>query len=135
MKMINTKVHGFIDYISWILLLVSPWMFEFASGKADMWIPFFAGIFILLQSLLTDYEFGLFKLISMKTHLVLDFATGIFLAASPWIFGFSDKVYVPHVFIGLLQVLVALVSEKEPYTDRPPRNFWIKRKNKVHHAE
>ena len=132
MKILNTKVHGFHDYFTWILLLVSPWMFRFANGKIEMWIPIILGVCTLFLSLITDYEFGLFKMISMKTHLFIDFATGLFLAASPWIFGFNETVYVPHVFIGVFQLVVALTSQTVPYTDRPRRNFWIKRRTKSH---
>ena len=131
MKIINTKVHGFHDYISWILLLVCPWIFEFATGKIEMWIPFSLGIFTLLMSLITNYEFGLFKLISMKAHLRIDMLTNIFLALSPWIFGFHKAVYLPHLAIGVIGLIVALASQSVPYTDRPRRNFWIKKDNKI----
>jgi len=131
MKIINTKVHGFHDYISWILLLVCPWIFEFATGRIEMWIPFFLGIFTLLLSLLTDYEFGLFKMISMKNHLRIDMVTNIFLIISPWLFGFHKAVYLPHVAIGAIGLIIALTSQSTPYTDRPPKNFWIKRRKKV----
>lgn len=132
MKIINTKVHGFHDYFTWILLLVSPWMFRFANGKIEMWIPILLGVFTLFLSLITDYEFGLFRMLNMKTHLLIDFATGLFLGLSPWIFGFSKTVYIPHVFIGGLQVIVALVSQQVPYTDRPRKNFWFKKRSRSH---
>lgn len=132
MKIINTKIHGFHDYFTWILLLVSPWLFRFANGKIEMWIPLILGFLTLMLSLLTDYEFGLFKVISMKVHLATDIATGLFLAISPWILGFSDRVYVPHLFIGVFQLIVAFVSRTVAYTDRPRRNFWIKRRSKSH---
>ena len=131
MKIINTKVHGFHDYFTWILLMVSPWMFRFANGKIEMWIPLTLGVLVLLQSLLTDYEFGLFKVISMKAHLAIDLVTGLFLAISPWVFGFSDKVYVPHLFVGLLQMAVVFTSQSVPYSDRPRKNFWIKHRNEA----
>lgn len=127
MKILNTKIHGFHDYFSWILLLASPWMFRFANGKIEMWIPLVLGVYTLLQSLFTDYEFGLFRIISMKIHLTIDVVTGLFLVISPWMLGFSDRVYVPHVFIGAFQLLVAFVSQTVPYTDRPRRNFWVKK--------
>lgn len=94
-----------------------------------MWIPIILAVFTLLLSLLTDYEFGLFRVIPMKTHLALDVATGLFLVISPWVFGFSDKVYVPHVFVGALQLLVAFTTQTVAYTDRPRKNFWRKRKS------
>lgn len=132
MKIINTKIHGFHDYFTWILLLVSPWMFKFANGKIEMWIPLVMGFTTLMLSLLTDYEFGLFRIIPMKAHLAVDIATGLFLVISPWMLGFSERVYVPHVFIGAFQLIVAFVSHTVPYIDRPRKNFWVKHRSKSH---
>jgi hypothetical protein len=58
----------------------------------------------IIYSLMTDYGLGITKGISMRTHLLLDLAGGILLAASPWIFGFSDYVYVPHLVLGIFEI-------------------------------
>ena len=111
MKVINTKTHGVLDYLMGILLIVSPWIFGFADGGAAMWIPVILGIGTLLYSLLTNYELGAFKVISMKTHLGIDMIAGIFLAVSPWIFGFADTVYMPHLTLGIIEVLAVIMTK------------------------
>lgn len=63
---------------------------------------------------MTDYELGVIKTLSMKTHLTLDMLSGIFLAASPWIFGFADDVYLPHLVFGLLEIGVVLMTKTQP---------------------
>lgn len=67
----------------------------------------------LLQSLMTDYELSLFKIIPMRTHLIIDFISGIVLAASPWLFGFSNRVYEPHLILGLVEVAAVLMTDSE----------------------
>jgi hypothetical protein len=37
--------------------------------------------------------------------------TGALLIASPWIFGFAGYIWQPHVFLGGLQMLVALFTK------------------------
>jgi hypothetical protein len=44
----------------------------------------------------------------------IDLIAGLFLAASPWIFGFSDLVFWPHLIVGILEILVSIMTDPEP---------------------
>ncbi len=114
MRIISTKMHGVLDYLVGIFLIVSPWLFNFADGGAKIWIPIILGVSALVYSMMTNYELGVFKTLSMKTHLTLDLLSGIFLAASPWIFGFADTVYMPHLIFGLLEIGASLMTKTQP---------------------
>ena len=123
MRFLPTRVHGVLDYIVGVLLIGSPWLFDFARGGAETWVPVVWGAGAILYSMLTDYELGLSKNISMSTHLTLDLLSGILLAVSPWLFGFADFVYLPHVLLGILEIGAALVTVKTPsVTARPSRD-------------
>ena len=114
MKIISTKTQGMMDYLMGIILIVSPWIFGFATGAAEQWIPIILGASALVYSMMTDYELGVFKTISMKTHLNIDLMSGIFLAVSTWIFGFSDIVTTPHLILGILEIGAALMTKTTP---------------------
>ena len=118
MRFIPTRVHGYLDYAMGALLIVSPWLFGFADGGAAQWIPVVLGVGALAYSLLTDYELGAIRTIPMGTHLLLDLLSGALLAVSPWLFGFDERVWVPHLILGLLEVGAALTTRKTPYEDR-----------------
>lgn len=111
MKIIPTRVHGMMDYLVGALLAASPWLFNFDRGGAETWVPVALGLGAILYSLITDYEMGLARVLSMRTHLMLDTASGILLAASPWLFGFSDVVWMPHLVIGLIEIGTAAMTE------------------------
>lgn len=112
--MISTKTHGKLDYIIGLILMSSPWIFNYASSdQFYIWIPFALGSIIILYSMLTSYEHGFVRAISMKMHLVLDFIAGVFLAASPWLLHFDDVIYLPHLIIGIALVIAAFASQKE----------------------
>jgi hypothetical protein len=115
MKLINTKVHGVIDYLMGILLIASPWLFNFADGSAAQGVPVILGLLVLIMSIFTNYEYGVVRMISMRTHLAIDLITGVLLAVSPWIFGFSDYVYLPHLILGLFEVGAAVFTERVPH--------------------
>ncbi len=68
------------------------------------------------KSVSQDYELGLVKQLSMRTHLGLDLASGVLLAASPWLFGFSDYVTTPHLVLGILEIGASLMTKTEPTT-------------------
>lgn len=115
MRFIPTRVHGIIDYLMGILLIAAPWLLGFAQGGAETWVPVILGIGVLLYSLLTNYELGLMHVLSMPMHLWLDGLGGALLAVSPWLFGFADFVWVPHLVLGLLEIGAALTTQKVPF--------------------
>ena len=103
-------MHGVLDYVMGIVLIVSPWLFNFADGGPQTWAPIVLGAAALLYSMMTNYELGVFKTISMKTHLTIDTLSGILLAASPWIFGFADTVYLPHLILGIIELGAVMMT-------------------------
>lgn len=120
MKVINTSTHGIFDYITGLALLVAPNLFGFAEiGGAAVAVPRFLGLLILGHALFTRYELGVVKLIPMRLHLINDYIVSLFLLASPWLFGFADapaNAWVPHVVVGALGFLVALMTRAESYS-------------------
>ena len=120
MRFIPTRIHGILDYLMGALLIAAPWLFGFAEGGAETWVPVVLGVGALLYSLLTDYELGVMRRIPMSTHLGLDLAAGLLLAVSPWLFGFSDDVWAPQLVLGLLEVGAALTTRRVP-ADRTPQ--------------
>jgi len=114
MKILSTKAHGILDYLMSFLLIASPWIFDFARDGAETWVPVAVGVAALLYSLVTDYEYSISKTIPMRTHLTLDLIAGILLAASPWLFGFHEYVYLPHLIFGILEIGASLVTSHSP---------------------
>jgi hypothetical protein len=97
-----------------ILLIASPWLFDFARGGAETWVPVVLGAGAVIYSLMTDYELGLWRKISMSSHLALDLWSGIILAASPWLFNFAEHVYMPHLVLGIFEVAASLMTVRSP---------------------
>jgi len=117
-RFIPTKVHGALDYIVAIALIFAPMIFGFQSvGGAAVMVPMVLGIGLFLYSLLTDYEWGVIKVISMPYHLMIDIAAALLLLLSPFIFGFNDEAlnaWLPHVVVGAAVILVVICSQRTP---------------------
>jgi hypothetical protein len=114
MRFLPTRLHGIIDYLWGVALLATPWRFGYADAAAATWVAVVFGLGAILYSALTDYELGLVRLIPMPLHLGLDGIGGAVLAASPWLFGFVDRVYLPHLLFGLFSVAASLVTRTDP---------------------
>ena len=72
----------------------------------------------LIVTFFTNHEYGVVRRIPMTAHLAVDGVAGAVLAASPWIFGFADVVWVPHVILGLTELAAAFVTETSPADQR-----------------
>ncbi|MGO1410910.1 MAG: SPW repeat domain-containing protein [Microbacteriaceae bacterium] len=122
MRFIPTKVHGVLDYLVGIALIAAPWLFGFADiGGAAMIIPIVLGVGLIVYSLFTRYEWGPFGLIPMPVHLVFDIVASVFLAVSPWLFGFADNavnVWLPHVVVGVAVIVVVIFTQPQPEPKR-----------------
>ncbi len=119
-RFVPTWLHGFFDYIGGIGLIAAPFVFGFFSvGGIAVILPMVLGVGLILYSLLTNYERGIpgLKFIPMSVHLILDFVAAALLAASPFLFGFSNQapnVWLPHVVAGITVILLVLVSQTHP---------------------
>jgi hypothetical protein len=116
MKVISSRTHGVLDYLVGALLLVAPYLLGFATGGPKQWVPMAIGAATIAMSLITDYELSIARVIPLPVHLGADVLCGILLAASPWLFGFANEVYIPHVVVGIIEIVVPLLTRTSPDT-------------------
>ena len=124
MNLIPTRVHGVLDYIHGPSLLAAPEVLKTKYSSSATLVSRLVGGGQTAYTLLTDFELGAVKVIPMRTHLLLDIASGTFLAGAPWLFGYSKegtRYWLPHALVGAMEVLVAAMSKDEPsyYKPRP----------------
>ncbi|MCF0063268.1 SPW repeat protein [Dyadobacter chenwenxiniae] len=117
MNVISTKLHSRIDYTTSILFIAMPWILGFNDVLPATWTLIAVGCMSILMSLFMDYEGGMVRSLPMAAHLNIDIATGLFLAASPWILGFADEVYLPHLLLGLFEVAAGLMTRRVAQSD------------------
>lgn len=116
LRVIPTSVHGTLDYLASGVNLAFPALLELDDAPAAALIPRLDGVAGAAYSLVTDYEFGLLKVLPMPTHLVFDAAKGALLASSPWLFCFAERgprYWLPHVLMGTADILVAMTSSTD----------------------
>ena len=118
MAAFSTRIHALLDFVLAIALASAPWWGGFAGPDPETWTAVGVGVAIVLYALVTDNELGVVKRLQMTLHLWIDALAGLFVAASPWVFSFDQRVWVPHLVIGLLLLALAVVSHTIPGYER-----------------
>jgi hypothetical protein len=113
-----TRIQGILDYLLGAALIAAPWLFGFAAGGAETWVPVGVGAAVVLYSAATHYEMGVLPRISIPIHLWLDAVAGVLLAVSPWVLGYDERVWLPHVVVGVLLVGIAAITDTVPGYER-----------------
>lgn len=112
----KVKAHNYIDYALAFLLMISPSIFNMNSDSMATKITFTIGLSLLLVNFITYHKLGLARILHVKTHLKVDFFLGLFLALSPFLYGFYKNIYLPQLILGLLVIsntlFIKLTSKK-----------------------
>jgi hypothetical protein len=117
LRVMPTSVHGVLDYVTGSALLAAPELFRLKDVPSAALTPRLTGAGATAYSLLTDYEFGVVRLLPMPVHLALDAMSGALLATSPWLLGYAKngpRYWLPHALVGASEILAALVTKTQP---------------------
>lgn len=120
--MLTTKIPGYLDYMMGLLLMVAPLIFKVPVGAAST-ILVVLGAGTIVYSLITDYELGLIKILSMKAHLSIDLIAGVLLIASPWIFNFAEEAIWLFIILGVVEIGASLLTQKQPSYEKASRTY------------
>tara|TARA_B110000495_G_C22674875_1_gene398650 strand:- start:244 stop:627 length:384 start_codon:yes stop_codon:yes gene_type:complete len=111
-RIITPRVHGLLDYMSAIVLILAPSVLEFNEvSPYAYWLSVIAGVILILYSLMTDYDFSIGMLIPLKTHLVIDFSAGVLFILWPFIFDFTGLVLAYYLVMGFGILLVVGLTQ------------------------
>ena len=114
LRIITPRVHGVIDYMSAIVLILAPSVLEFNEvSPYAYWLSVIAGVILILYSLMTDYDFSIGMLIPLKTHLVIDFSAGVLFILWPFIFDFTGLALAYYLVMGFGILLVVGLTQSD----------------------
>ena len=113
-RIITPRVHGLLDYMSAIVLILAPSVLEFNEvSPYAYWLSVIAGVILILYSLMTDYDFSIGILIPLKTHLVIDFSAGVLFILWPFIFDFTGLALAYYLVMGFGILLVVGLTQAD----------------------
>jgi hypothetical protein len=111
MRFINASVHGVLDYVV-VVTLVLVSIAVGLSGLAAA-IVYLMAAALLAITLITAFPPGALKLLPLPTHSTIELFMGMSLLVCPWIFGFADDPMALNVFLvsGFALLLLRLFSK------------------------
>jgi hypothetical protein len=118
-KIISPTVHSLFDYAFFVLFVVAPSVFEltgvFAYGAYGLALAYF------LLSITTRYVGGLFDVLSLRVHAVLELLIALGMIASPWLFQFAGQPVVRNLFVlfGVVIFIVWILTRYKPQSPSP----------------
>jgi hypothetical protein len=109
MRFIPTMLHGLADYLVGIVVIALPFYFGWTDAPRNTFLAL--GAFVILYSLVTDYELGLLRYLRIRFHLLLDALFGIAMLAAPTLLDLPADARTPVYAIGVLALLLVFVTK------------------------
>lgn len=112
---IPRAVHGIVDYAYAAVLAAAPFVLGFATlPRASLPAWGFAAV-VLLVTLLTRFEVGVWKVLPYRMHLAGDVLGGVFMLAAPFLFGFADAPAARNAFFvfGIFALIAVSLSQTD----------------------
>jgi len=112
MKILSSKLHGFIDYAAALALIIAPFLVLPADAPAiAIWLSVAAGTALIIYSLITDYSASIRNVLPFKLHLLIDFIAGVTFVIAPFILEFEGITSLYYFVMGGTVILVVLVTD------------------------
>ena len=111
MRFIPTRVHGVLDYVVGLVLLLLPFVLGLQRG--GFWALLALGALGIVYSLVTDYELGVVRYLCIRFHLVLDALMGIALLVMPWLSDIPGDSRWPMITIGILALILSFTTHTQ----------------------
>ena len=113
-------VHGVVEYVAGVALIVLPLLIDYESGTATA-VSVVLGIIVLVIAATTAGPTGLIPQIPLPAHVALDYVLAALLIASPFIFSFSGEGAPTAIFIalGIAHLLITIGTRFSPAASPP----------------
>ncbi|RNC87005.1 MAG: hypothetical protein ED556_06160 [Winogradskyella sp.] len=90
MKFVTKKIHAFLDYPVALALITLPFLLGLGSSNSlALQLSVATGVAAFILTLLTDHQLGVFKVISYRMHLIVDFIVAIVFIIAPFALNFE----------------------------------------------
>jgi hypothetical protein len=111
MKILNAKIHGYLDYLVVLVFLAAPSLFHFSQIPSVIAYAL-AGVHLAL-TLLTDFPMGVLKIVPLKWHGIIELIVGPVLVALPFVLGFGPEPSAQYFYIavGLVIFIVWVLTD------------------------
>jgi hypothetical protein len=111
MKILNAKVHGYLDYLVVLIFLAAPSLLHLSMLPAA--ISYTLAAVHLLVTIATDFQLGLLKVLHLKWHGIIELIVGPVLIALPFVLGMGSEPAAQYFYVvnGVVILLVWFLTD------------------------
>jgi len=128
-KVIGPAIHGVLDYVAVVFLLLAPTLFPGLTGP-HVFAAYGLALGHLALTVCTRFPAGLFGVVPLRVHGLIEIIVSIALIVAPWILGFEDVVARNlSLLFGVAVFVIWFVTDYDPAprqkpndTDRPEKS-------------
>ena len=112
---ISRRLHGPVDYIFIAALFAAPQAFGFADLSVAVWLAWGIAAAVLAGTLFTRAEWGIWRVMPYRVHLILEIPGGLGMVLAPWVLGFADRAAARNAFLafGIVTLVAFALSKPE----------------------
>ncbi|HJS56261.1 MAG TPA: hypothetical protein VJ765_17035 [Chitinophagaceae bacterium] len=114
MKKLSPRIHGILDYFTVLFLVISPSLFEMENNGSAF--AYLLAITHLILTLFTNFQAGVFKIIPLRIHGLIELIVSIALVAiAMWFRNLGDTVsFYYYLVFSVALIIIWLASEYRP---------------------
>lgn len=120
-KPISRMQHGIADWLLVPALVALPYLAGFANEGNPRNLAWICSVTVLLATACTRAEWGVFRIMPYRIHLMLDASLGVMLLTSPYVLGFTAVPIARNIFM-VLGVLLVVASTLLSRPEEMPGN-------------
>ncbi|GKS68907.1 hypothetical protein W03_09110 [Nitrosomonas sp. PY1] len=111
MKVISPRIHGYLDFLTVFIFLLAPTLLGLDQLPAIL--AYGLAVIHLIVTLVSDFPFGVVKLIPFSVHGWIERMVGPLLIAIPFALDFSDEAVARNFYIaiGIIIVVIGMLTD------------------------
>lgn len=111
MKVISPRMHGYLDFLTVIVFLAAPILFELSRVPAML--AYSLAVIHLIVTLASDFPFGIVKIIPFTVHGWIERIVGPVLVAVPFVLGFANDEIARNFYIavGIVIIIIGTLTD------------------------
>lgn len=113
MRIIPTKIHGVLDYVTALTAVALPRLLNWSNPVT--FLLTILGVGMLAYTLITQFELGVVKILPVTWHLALDGVGGVLLLTAALLLvdaGAGERIGL--VAMGALELIVTMLTKTTP---------------------
>lgn len=114
MKVFSPRTHGYLDFLTVVIFLLAPVILGLSDVPA--YISYSLAVIHLIVTLISDFPFGIAKVIPFYIHGWIEWMVGPVLIVVPFVFGFDADVIARNFYI-VMGVIIIVIGGLTNYRD------------------